>query len=65
MQPNFRQAANSTGAANSTISSAEAADLFVNFAFPTDGKTVYLVYTTDGSAPTRAADRSTPHPEER
>ncbi len=53
VQPNFRQASTSTGAATSTISSADSADLFVNFAFDTSGKTIYLVYTTNGSAPNK------------
>ena len=51
VQPNFRQASTSTSLASATISSADTADLFINFNFDTTGKTIYLVYTTDGSAP--------------
>ncbi|MBN1920287.1 MAG: pullulanase-type alpha-1,6-glucosidase [Anaerolineae bacterium] len=53
VSPNFRQASTSTAAANSTISNADSADLFVNFSFDTTGTTVYLVYTTDGTAPNK------------
>ncbi|MCO5196334.1 MAG: pullulanase-type alpha-1,6-glucosidase [Anaerolineae bacterium] len=54
VQPNFRQASTSTATANSTISSSDVADLFVNFDFDTGGKSVYLVYTTNGSAPNKS-----------
>ena len=53
VQPNFRQASTSTGAATSVISGGDSADLFVNFDFDTSGKTIYLVYTTNGSAPNK------------
>ena len=59
VQPNFRQAATSTGAANSTISSADSADLFVNFNFDTTNKTIYLVYTANGTAPNKTNGTST------
>lgn len=49
--PNFRQASGSLNQANSAISSEDAADVYVNFDFDTTGKSVYMVYTTDGSAP--------------
>ncbi|MFZ2487768.1 MAG: pullulanase-type alpha-1,6-glucosidase [Anaerolineae bacterium] len=53
VQPSFRQASTSTAVASSTITSADSADLFVNFDFDTTGKTIYLVYTTNGSSPTK------------
>ncbi len=54
VQPSFRQASTSANAAQSAIGSIDTADMFVNFAFDTYGKTVYLVYTTNGSAPTKS-----------
>ncbi len=53
VQPNFRQDSSITDTATSDISSADNADLFVNFDFDTTGKFIYLVYTTDGSAPNK------------
>jgi len=51
--PNFRQASGSLNQANSAISSADAADVYVNFDSDTSGKNVWVVYTTDGSAPNK------------
>lgn len=53
VQPNFRQASTSSASANSTISDSDVADVFVNFNFDTSGKAVYLVYTTNGTAPNK------------
>jgi len=52
--PNFRQASGSLNQANSTISSDDAADVYVNFSYDTTGKYVWVVYTTDGSAPNKS-----------
>ncbi|MCS7056419.1 MAG: DUF3372 domain-containing protein, partial [Thermoflexales bacterium] len=51
--PNFRQASTSLNAAQSSITAADHADIYVNFNFDTTGKNIYIVYTTDGSAPTK------------
>ncbi len=51
--PNFRQASGRLNQANSIISSDDAADVYVNFAYDTSGKFVWVVYTTDGSAPNK------------
>jgi hypothetical protein len=52
--PNFRQASSSLAAATSSIPGyAAAADLYVNFDFDTTGKSVFLVYTTNGTAPSK------------
>jgi len=53
VQTYMRQATGSTNIADNTISDGEATDLFVNFIFDTSGKIVYLVYTTDGTAPNK------------
>ncbi len=52
--PNFRQASGSLNQANSTISSDDAADVYVNFNYDTSGKNVWGVYTTDGTAPNKS-----------
>ncbi|MDM8532043.1 pullulanase-type alpha-1,6-glucosidase [Anaerolineales bacterium HSG25] len=49
--PNFRQASGSLNAAQSSIGANEAADVYINFDEDTSGKSVYVVYTTDGTAP--------------
>ncbi len=41
------------GAPNSNIIAGKATDCFVNFNFDTSGKSVYMVYTTDGTNPTK------------
>ncbi len=51
--PNFRQASTSLSAAQSTITANDAADIYINFNYDTTGKTIYIVYTTDGSAPNK------------
>ncbi|WP_456408696.1 FlgD immunoglobulin-like domain containing protein [Caldithrix abyssi] len=51
--PYGRQATGSTNFADYDIISTDATDLFVVFDYDTYGKTVYLVYTTDGTAPTK------------
>ncbi len=51
--PNYRQASGRLDFSSSMIHFDDTADLYVNFAFDTTGKTVYLVYTTDGSNPTK------------
>jgi hypothetical protein len=52
--PAYRQGAGTTDALKPTISAGEDTDLYVLFEFDTTGKSVYLVYTTDGSAPTKS-----------
>ena len=52
--PNFRQASGSLNQANSTISTDDAADVYVNFDFDTGSKNVWVVYTTDSSAPNKS-----------
>lgn len=51
--PNMLQSAVSLGTANSTITGGDAADVYVAFPFDMTGKSIYLVYTTNGSAPTK------------
>ena len=51
--PNFRQASTSLNAGQSTIAAGDQADLYINFDYDTTGKTIYVVYTTDGSAPNK------------
>ncbi|MCS7060289.1 MAG: DUF3372 domain-containing protein, partial [Anaerolineae bacterium] len=51
--PNFRQASTSLGAGQSTITAADHADIYINFNYDTTGKTIYIVYTTNGSAPNK------------
>jgi hypothetical protein len=51
--PNFRQASGSLNQANSAISSDDAADVYVNFNYSTSGKNIWVVYTTDGTAPNK------------
>ena len=51
--PNMRQGNSSTGLAKSTIAACDATDLYVNFIEDTTNKYVFLVYTTNGTAPTR------------
>ncbi len=51
--PNMRQSAGSLNAARSEIRHNEAADLYVNFLFDTTGKNIFLVYTTNGTIPTK------------
>ncbi|MCB9138291.1 MAG: hypothetical protein H6642_08095 [Caldilineaceae bacterium] len=53
-QPNFLQNSATTDAADSAIVESTVADVWVNFTTDTTGKTIYLVYTTDGSAPDKA-----------
>ena len=54
IDPLGRQATGSTDAQDYDIISTDETDLFVVFDFNTYGKSVYLVYTTDGSAPTKS-----------
>ena len=51
--PNFRQASTSLNAGQSAIGAADHADIYVNFNYDTTGKTIYIVYTTNGSAPNK------------
>ena len=53
VDPNQRQATGSTNSADSDIISTDDVDIFVRFDYDTDGKNVYIVYTTDGNAPTK------------
>ncbi len=50
---NMLQASTSTSLAKYTITDLDNSDLFVNFKFNTSGYNVFLVYTTDGIAPTK------------
>jgi hypothetical protein len=43
-----------TNAGKPYISNADATDLFVNFNYDLTGKSVYLVYTTNGTSPTKS-----------
>lgn len=51
--PNYLQDASSLNAAESNIHSDQAADIYISFLFDTGGKSVYCVYTTDGTEPTK------------
>lgn len=53
VSPNMRQSAASLNAARSEIRHGEAADLYVNFLFDTTGMNIFLVYTTNGTIPTK------------
>ena len=48
------QDAGSTALAKSTINNNAAAHAFVNFIFDTTGKSVYVVYTIDGTTPNKS-----------
>ena len=50
--PTMRQNVASTSA-SSVITAGSATDIFVNFTFDTSGKSVFLVYTTNGTDPTK------------
>lgn len=50
----MRQGNSITDAGNSFISDMDATDLFVDFIFDTTRKNVYLVYTNDGTVPTKS-----------
>jgi hypothetical protein len=52
--PTMRQNASNIASASSTITGGSIADTWVNFTFDTSGKNVYLVYTTDGTEPTKS-----------
>lgn len=52
--PNFRQGGGSLNLARSDILAGEPADIYINFGFDTSGKTVYVVYTTNGSQPNKS-----------
>lgn len=56
--PNYRQAAQSLNGGNSTIAGDEDADIYVLFDFDTFGKSIFMVYTTDGSEPGRSTGGS-------
>ncbi len=49
----MRQASTSTNTADNTISAGDRTDLYVNFTYDTYGKNVFLVYATNGTAPTK------------
>lgn len=51
--PNYRQCGDVTNGTQSVIIPNSDADVYANFRYDTSGKTVYLIYTTDGSAPTK------------
>lgn len=53
VNPNYRQNAASTGKAKSGILPGSDADLYAAFNFETSGKKIYLVYTTDGTVPSK------------
>ena len=52
--PNGLQSSAFLNMASSTINGNVAADVYLNFLYDTNGKSVYLVYTIDGSAPTKS-----------
>jgi alpha-amylase len=51
--PNYRQSGNSLSGSSSDIRPGEEADLFALLKFDTSDKNVFLVYTIDGTAPTK------------
>ncbi|MBS4042894.1 MAG: T9SS type A sorting domain-containing protein [Chitinophagaceae bacterium] len=54
----MRQGSSVTNASKFHISNADNTLVYVNFNFATDGKSVYLVYTTDGSQPSKTVGTS-------
>ena len=54
VNPNGRQSTLSLDMADSDVPSNANADVYVNFDYDTSGKNIFVVYTTDGTAPTKS-----------